>query len=179
MEYIKKLTERIPKIKQWIDEDLESGNYDRWDSLVINRRKPHTYRAFTMDGDYRICLHRFEPCSEEEAFKHPHPWPGAFIVMAGAYRHWIGMSKDLESQPEKVMDSVMRLGSMYEIVNKTTWHSVQPLDTSYTIMINGPAWDVQHKETRTTKGKDLEKMDRDDLKSHLINFQAFLNFTRF
>ena len=54
-----------------------------WDSLIVNRRKPHTYRAFTFDGDLRICLHRFEPCEASEAFMHPHPWPGAFLVLDG------------------------------------------------------------------------------------------------
>jgi hypothetical protein len=178
LEYIEKLVEVLPKVKQWINEDLESGNFDRWDSLVINRRKPHTYRVFTMDGENRICLHRFEPCEESDAFKHPHPWPAAFIVMAGSYRHWLGRSKDLESQPDEVMDSVMRPGSIYEITENQTWHGVIPLETAYTIMLNGPIWEVQHKETRTTKGKDLEKMEREALRVHLVNFQSFLNFMR-
>ena len=39
-----------------------------WDTLVINRRKPHTYRAFHIfkTGPFngiRVCLHRFEACS--------------------------------------------------------------------------------------------------------------------
>jgi len=54
-----------------------------WDSLIVNRRKPHTYRASRMYGDWRICLHRFDHCSEKQAFRHPHPWPGGFFVLGG------------------------------------------------------------------------------------------------
>jgi len=46
---------------------------------------------------------------------------------------------------------------MYEITHKQTWHAVQPTTRTYTVMINGPAWDG-HSETRTTKGKDLDSL---------------------
>ncbi len=55
-----------------------------WGSLVINRRKPFTYRAFTTWRGYRVCLHRFESCDEEEAVLHPHAWPGAFAIVQGS-----------------------------------------------------------------------------------------------
>ena len=57
-----------------------------WKSLVINRRKPFTYRAFYQLGDIRICLHRFEECDEHEAFYHPHPWPGALKCLKALTR---------------------------------------------------------------------------------------------
>ena len=180
MEYIEKLEEYLPKVRKWLNEDLANSDFSRWDTLIINRRKPYTYRAFTMDGDYRICLHRFDGCSEEEAFKHPHPWPAAFKVVKGSYRHWVGRSPDLTSQPLEVFDSVMTAGAMYEISDRHTWHGVQPYGTVYTIMVNGPAWKDPHIFTVTTKGKDLDKMSEDELRNHLqvFNQSAFSKQTR-
>ena len=34
-----------------------------WDSLIVNRRKPYTYRVFTtLPNGLRLCLHKFDPC---------------------------------------------------------------------------------------------------------------------
>ncbi len=147
-----------------------------WDSLIVNRRKPHTYRVFTQIDEFRICLHKFDICDLQESFEHPHPWPGAFVVMEGSYQMKIGYSFDRESDPVQVADFVMKKGSMYEITNPLTWHAVTPLETTYTIMINGPAWtsDVAHSKVRTTKGKDLEKMPLIELNEHLNKFIALL-----
>ena len=35
---------------------------DEWDSLIVNRRKPWTYRVFRKFGEYRVCLHAFDHC---------------------------------------------------------------------------------------------------------------------
>jgi hypothetical protein len=152
-----------------------------WDSLLINRRKPHTYRVFTHFGckeqKLRICLHKFDTCFDNEAFDHPHPWPAAFIIMSGGYRMRIGYSKDRFSKPEEVSVFEMRQYSKYEIVNPLTWHSVTPVTTTYTIMINDEPWDkdIAHTEVRTTKGKDLEKMPDNELIEHLNAFKVMLN----
>ena len=54
---------------------------DAWDSLIVNRRKPITYRVFRyLADDTRVSLHKFDPCARHEAYPHPHPWPGAFTV---------------------------------------------------------------------------------------------------
>lgn len=144
----------------------------KWDSLIVNRRKPHTYRVFTNVGDFRICLHRFDTCDLQESFEHPHPWPGAFTVMEGSYQMKVGYSIDRYGDPIQVADFVMKKGSMYEITNPLTWHAVTPLETTYTIMVNGPAWtpDFAHTKVRTTKGKDLDKMPSVELNAHLNKF---------
>ncbi len=47
------------------------------DSLIVNRRKPITYRVFRYLNDgLRVSLHKFDPCARHEAYPHPHPWPG-------------------------------------------------------------------------------------------------------
>jgi len=144
----------------------------KWDSLIINRRKPHTYRIFTQLGEYRVCLHRFDECHADEAFLHPHPWPGAFKVIQGSYSMRLGYSKDRFSKPDMAAEFIMGAGSSYEITNPLTWHSVIPQELTYTVMINGTPWDADtaHTEVRTTKGKDLEKMEDFMLKAHLHFF---------
>lgn len=149
---------------------------DKWESLVINRRKPYTYRAFYQNGDYRICLHRFESCDEHEAFYHPHPWPGAFLILSGSYQMKIGYSADRFSKPEPVAEFLMNEGSRYEISNPLSWHTVQPESAVYTIMVNGLPWspEVAHTEVRTTKGKDLQKMTQEELGDHFDAFKILL-----
>lgn len=152
-----------------------------WDSLIVNRRKPHTYRVFTnlADGS-RICLHKFNPCDRHEAFLHPHPWPGAFILLSGAYDMEVGYSPDRTSKPTKVIDLFLTKGSVYEIVSPLTWHSVTPVEVTYTVMVNDPPWpaDVAHTDVRTTKGKDLDKMPEEELKEHLALFDRMLGERR-
>lgn len=165
---LEKLQELLPQVYK--DVVSEAG----WDSLIINRRKPHTYRIFKQYDNLRVCLHKFEPCDSDEAFSHPHPWPGAFLVLYGGYEQTLGYSNDLTSKPEIVSREILKPGSMYEITNPKTWHSVRPLRTTYTIMVNGPPFESPHKEVRTTKGKDLEKMSEQELIEQLGVFNTLL-----
>lgn len=148
---------------------------EEWDSLIVNRRKPHTYRVFRQFGEHRVCLHRFDPCGPDDCLAHPHPWPGAFLMLKGEYVHKIGYSDSLGTDPTFVFTEIVRPYSMYEIIHPQTWHSVQPLQTTYTIMINGSPWDAQHAATRTTKGKDLDRMSQEDLATHLKTFANLLD----
>ena len=46
------------------------GDVDAWDSLVINRRKPHTNRLIgkqPLKSSHRVCLHEFSICDDEAA----------------------------------------------------------------------------------------------------------------
>jgi hypothetical protein len=150
---------------------------EKWDSLIVNRRKPYTYRVHTqLASGLRCCLHKFDPCHDHEAFAHPHPWEGAFIVLEGGYKMWVGHSQDRVTSPDSVMTLVLRKHSEYEIVNPLTWHSVIPLMTTYTVMVNGMPWtpEVAHQDVRTTKGKDLEKMPEDELRDHLRKFEGLV-----
>jgi len=75
---------------------------DKWDSLIVNRREPHTYRAFMYVGEDRICLHRFASCNGSDVFRHPHPWPSRIWVLDGIYRMWMGSSPSLAEEPQDV-----------------------------------------------------------------------------
>jgi hypothetical protein len=168
------LQEMLPEIKADIRSTLDAGTIETWQSLIIDRRKPHTYRVFKQFGEHRVCLHRFEACDDSDAFAHPHPWPAAFLLLSGQYIQSIGGSVDLQSQPEFYMRELVRPRSMYEIINPLNWHKIQPLNTTYTLMINGPGWDVTHKDTRTTKGKDLKSMSDEEMIDHLVWFETIL-----
>lgn len=149
-----------------------------WDSLIVNKRKPYTYRVFTVDGPLRVCLHKFDPCDTHEAFSHPHPWPAAFIILQGSYRMKLGYTHNRKHMyPYDVCNTILTKYSRYEILDPMTWHSVIPLETTYTVMVNGPAWDkdtVAHSAVRTTAGKDLDKMPPDELESHLDIFKRLV-----
>ncbi len=144
-----------------------------WGSLVIDKRQPHTYRAFRQwidEGDSnRLCLHKFTPCTEEEAFWHPHGWPSAMLVLSGTYRMQVGYSPDRQSKPETVMTTVLSRGSTYEMLNPLAWHAVQPITDCYSIMLNGFPWDnsLKHDQVRTTTGKNLKEMTPEFLREHL------------
>lgn len=149
----------------------------RWDSLIVNKRKPHTYRVFTyLSTGERICLHRFDECDDTESFIHPHPWPGAFVILEGGYEMSLWISDNREDMPHFVCNTVLNKGSSYEILNPLTWHGVTPLVTTYTVMMNGEPWgpDIAHTKVRTTAGKDLDKMPKEMLIDHLSKFQLLL-----
>lgn len=158
-----------------------------WDSLIINKRKPFTYRVFcnfwyqekSMPGEQlRICLHKFDPCYTDEAFLHPHPWPAAFFILDGKYKMQLGQSIDRFSKPTELSTMICPTSFRYEIVSPLVWHSVIPFETTYTVMINGKPWDtdlIAHKMVRTTAGKDLGKLSMDELRSHLTIFKDYLN----
>ena len=147
-----------------------------WQSLVINRRKPATYRAFRNLENFRVCLHRFETCDEQESFFHPHPWEGAFAILKGSYLMNIGYSETRESAPREVCKTLMSAGSKYSITNPLTWHSVTPLEECYTVMVNKAPWapEIAHKEVRTTVGKDLQKMSDLELQGMFLTFNNLL-----
>lgn len=171
--YLRLLDKVIAHLPQFLNKP------DEWDSLVINRRKPYTYRVFRNFGDFRVCLHKFEPCSQFEAFSHPHPWPAAFLILKGKYVQTLGYSLDLASPPVINYQEILCPYSKYCIIDNKLWHKIQPLETTYTIMVNGQPFEEQHKEVKTTKGKDLQKMSLDEVRTHLYQFDLLTSEMKF
>lgn len=165
---INKLLELLPAIHNSLLDDEE------WDSLVINRRKPVTHRLFRQFGEYRVCLHEFTPCTKVESFPHPHPWPGAFLVLHGGYWQDIGLSEDRFTEPEFHYTELVKPGSMYEITDPMTWHRITPIQTTYTVMLNGEPFSNPHTEVRTTKGKDLDKIKGAELRLLKTGFRNLI-----
>lgn len=67
-------------------------------------------------------------------------------------------------------------GSKYAMGDPCVSHSVQPLTTCWSVMVNLPTWkeSKQHKNAPTTKGKDLEKMSSEELSQHLKKFKDLI-----
>ena len=146
-----------------------------WQTLVIDRRKPITHRAWIMHGDTRICLHGFEPCQREEAFLHPHPWPSAMLVLDGSYDMHVGYAAAPESrQPDDVISLQLAAGSTYDMSVPGAWHKVVPRTRCYSLMINGPRWDTGPRFAPRTQGKDPGRMTSSQLNEHLIVFERLL-----
>jgi len=162
-----KLNEILEKLPSLLDSAV-------WDSLIVNRRKPHTYRIWTKLGDLRVCLHKFDVCDTNESFFHPHPWPAAFKILQGKYYMRIGHSLTQTSEPFEVAPFIMFQGSSYAITDPLTWHSVSPIETTFTVMVNDKPFENPHKEVRRTAGKDLEKMTDEEVKESLEYFRKLL-----
>lgn len=176
-----KLLDTLEHIILWLNTHIDEN---KWSSLIVNRRKPWTYRAFTNIkygnekrgyANLRICLHKFDVCDESESFMHPHPWPGAFVIVKGSYHMTLGSSHDRFTQPSNLSKFLMTAGSRYAISDPLVFHSVTPLEECRTIMINYEPWpaDVAHTEVRTTKGKDLDNMSTDDLAAHFEPYREY------
>jgi hypothetical protein len=148
----------------------------RWQSVLINRRKPETYRFFTDLGDLRVCFHKFNACDRHEAFQHPHPWPGAFLVLDGCYRMTTGRSPDRHADPVPGPEFVLASDSAYQIIHPMDWHGVIPLRETFTVMVNGPRWadDVRHTKAVTTQGKNLDPVPEDELVTYLARFRSLV-----
>ena len=148
-----------------------------WDSLIINKRKPFTRRMWFYLPDpmqhLRVCLHEFLPCRLDEAFAHPHGWPAEFAVMSGAYREDLWFSdKTVDVADCPPVSSVYTQGSWHVIERPNVWHRVQPLEITYTVMVNGLPFENPLPDVRSTKGKDLEEMTEDDKLEFLELFAA-------
>ena len=145
-----------------------------WDSLIINKRKPETYRVFTYIGSYRVCLHHFKAPDTEDTFWHPHAWPAAFAVLRGSYDLHLGRMLNRTSREVTGVNKFrMAAGSRYEMVNPMDGHKIVPITDTYTVMINGAPYskNLVHPTVRTTKGKDLERMTPDELQAQLHKFK--------
>ena len=146
-----------------------------WESIVINRRKPHTYRAFIQFEASRICLHRFDACDRDDSFSHPHPWPSSMLILSGKYEMAVGRTPDLlSSEPSSVIFVTLSAGSVYHMLDQHTWHKVIPRTQCYSLMVNGPRWVNAHQQAPSTKGKRLEPMGSGDLVQHLAQCRQLL-----
>lgn len=174
------MIELIDKMAREIYDGILEGP-NKWDSLVINKRKPHTHRLFRMFGDYRVCLHVFDPCKENESFGHPHPWPATFLILNGGYEQYIGESADLWHSVDLFgFKSELSSYTKYEITDPYIWHKIVPWTRTHTLMINGPDFKNKHMLTKTTKGKDLDKLSTPQKLDKLDYFREYLeDYMRF
>lgn len=119
----------------------------RWNSLHVTYAQPRVERLWTQFGENRILLHRIYPCEQWEALYHAHPWPSAVRVVRGKYE--MGLASfdvgagiidydDWHHGPTEAT-LVLTKGCEYEMINRTGWHYVRPVDGPCdTIMVVGP-----------------------------------------
>jgi hypothetical protein len=88
----------------------------------------------------------------------------------------LGYSAERDQPPVHVAKTIMGPGSMYEIVDPMTWHTVEPIEECFTVMVNDKPWseELAHSQIRTTKGKDLQRMTDEQLTEHLNIFKELL-----
>jgi hypothetical protein len=153
----------------------------RWDSLIIDKRRPITRRVFTMMGQLRVCLHEFEYIGntrDDEAFWHPHAWPAAIHVLNGAYLMGARLHREPRAR-ETHQDLLHGHRSRHRLQHDRPleWHRIIPqTPLVHTIMINGPRWPepIAHRLVRTTTGKGLVPLSPEHLDSHLKLFSELL-----
>lgn len=114
---------------------------DLWSSALIVYERPHVERLYLPWGKYRINCHRIWPCSPEEAFTHPHPWPAAMVVH-GSYEMAVGYNHGLEVPPMAAR-ILLVAGSRYEMTDPGAWHRVVPYNSEpvISVMVSGLPWD--------------------------------------
>ena len=136
-----------------------------WKSLFVDYHKPYVFRLYRQWRDiYRLSLHQILPVDDaSECLFHPHPWPSAIMIVSGQYEQAIGYrsAKDAcfeNSHPSKIVRSILRPGSMYEMLTPDEWHYVRPIGLpSYSIMLSGPPFSKPDKKENQPVSRPLEK----------------------
>lgn len=132
-----------------------------WSSVYADTEKPALQRLWRQWGEHRIYLHRFETCTPEEAFLHPHPWKFAIRLLKGRYEMSIGASNDPHREPETVVRMIMEPGSCYEMAHPHGWHAIRPVDEeTYSLMVAGPPVYPQNRIPANTPVRELMPEER-------------------
>jgi hypothetical protein len=111
-----------------------------WNSLDINYHPPFVERLWISWGEYRVSLHRIQPCEPSEALFHPHPWPSAMRILEGTYEMAVGFGPGAAVPP--IASRILASGDFrYEMTHPDSWHYVRPIGgPAMTIMVTGKPW---------------------------------------
>lgn len=160
----------LNKIEKELPKLLE---LDDWKSIDINYHPPRVARVWRQWGDYRINLHRLHPCAEGAALFHPHPWPSIVRIIHGGYWTKLGESnveqrnrmfnsagfpnnKTYEREPYSSHHLFVGPGSILVDDNKLSWHSVAPTEITYSLMVTGKPWGMDHWKEGLVKKPSVE-----------------------
>jgi hypothetical protein len=113
-----------------------------------------------------VNLHMFTP-TDGELVWHPHPWPAAFMITDGSYELQLGLSED-GSSPDSIGPVIMSAGSYYQMISPDEWHSVRPLERTFTIAVQGPVYDVDWSFEADDRGhfRELTDEEKEPIISH-------------
>lgn len=113
---------------------------DGWIGMRIDYHAPFVDRVWRRWRDCRISIHRIHPCEPGTALMHPHPWPSAMRILAGAYEMVLGYGPGVVSPPIAAR-FVVRAGSSYAMTDRDAWHDVRPVGgPAITVMLSGVPW---------------------------------------
>lgn len=113
---------------------------DGWQGLRITYHPPFVDRAWRPWREYRLSIHRIQPCEPGEALLHPHPWPSAIRILSGRYEMVVGHGAGTATPPIAAR-LVVPAGTSYAMTDPDAWHSVRPLEApSLSVMLSGVPW---------------------------------------
>lgn len=114
---------------------------EAWQSLDVDYEPPRVERLYRDFAGIRVYLHRIHPCARNGALFHPHPWPSAVRIIAGAYEMQVGYGSG-DAPPPIAATMLLPAGATYEMVERDGWHSVRPIDGPVlSLMVTRKPWD--------------------------------------
>lgn len=137
-----------------------------WDSLLINRKHPFTYRLFfkfPIAG--RVCLHKMLP---GDTIPHPHKYNVRVALLSGSYVHKLYYQEGIEEQ-------VLNSGDQYEINDPNQFHSVHVESVSYSVMFNDRLFSQPNPACLSTSNKGLDRLTVEEYKSLKKEFLEILD----
>jgi hypothetical protein len=147
-----------------------------WKSVLIDYEPPFVERLWRqIDQDHRLFLHRVSPPkSEEKPLWHPHPWPSIIKVMPGSeYQQEIGSDSERLGLCRVAMTQVVKGEMVYEMLSEHSWHSVRPLNESWSIMIVGkPFTNPSPGYVRPTK--PLDSLPQERIEELLLRWETLI-----
>ncbi len=143
-------------------------------SMYIDYHKPFVSRIWMQWGEYRIFLHKIEPCNENtEALYHPHRWVSAVKIIKGKYEMGVGHSLNTDI-PNTDCRLILPQGSVYEMTDRDAWHYVNPIDCPvYSIMVTGQS---NKREMPIEPNKTFRKLTHDECSDIIYVFDEFYNW---
>ena len=149
---------------------LKMLDEDQFDSILIDKRDPITYRLFKEFPDgKRICLHKI---GQGKTAIHAHKYNVRVLILQGEYTHNIGYwnGTDSDFSINHVYTSQCGAGHSYEIDDPNTLHGLvargKPV---YSIMINDYNFGSPNPKCISTKGNDLGPIPTSQ-KQELVNY---------
>lgn len=175
---------------------IESTLHDRlhepdlWESMVIDYEKPHVDRVWMKVLEGRLFLHKIHPCTAQEAFYHPHPWPSAVHILPtdngsvyrmGIWRANKGEAIDYDSEEfvNKTIDTCtleMKGDVYYQMIDTHGLHWVQPINAPvYTLMYTDKPWPKDQRCAPKVEPKAPQApMNNAQKLEHLAHFRELL-----
>ena len=149
-----------------------------WDSLLIDKRDPITYRLFIVHEGHRYCLHHMRSGKTKS---HPHKYNARVKILAGRYEHTIFVEEksahlDESDRLREVYRETLHKDSSYCIEHPEIFHSVEikPFAYCYSLMINDYDFKNPNPSCISTAGNNLGPIPEEKKQELIKEFKSFL-----